>query len=122
MKPPCEVIVRKILPAIRASLVKVLVKEGMRQKEVASMLGITQASVSQYITAVRGDEKMLEIFPEIEGYAVDMAKQLKRGGSKSDSLAYLCKICKKLRVDKRFCDYHNQLAQLEECGICHEKE
>jgi hypothetical protein len=41
MKPPCEVIVRKILPTLRASLVKVLVNEGMQQKEVASILGIT---------------------------------------------------------------------------------
>jgi hypothetical protein len=38
---------------------------------------------------------MLEIFPEIKQYAVDMAKYIKSGRSKDISLAYLCEICKK---------------------------
>jgi hypothetical protein len=119
MKPPCEIIVGKILPTIRAAIVKVLVKEGMQQKEIAAMLGITQASVSQYINAARGgDKKMLEMFPEIERYAVEMTESIKRGESETEPGIYLCKICKKIRSDKRFREYHKQFAQLHECGVC----
>jgi len=122
MKSPCEVIVSKILPSIKALLVKTLVKRGIRQKEVATMLGITQASVSQYLAAVRGgDKKLLAIFPEMETYAEDMAEKIVGSGKKETYIALLCEICKKIRSDKKFYEYYKQLAPLEECGICYKK-
>ena len=70
MRPPCEIVVNTILPNVRAELVKVLIEEyGLRQVDVATLLDITQASVSQYRTLIRGrDELLLEIFPEIEKF------------------------------------------------------
>ena len=55
MKPPCEVIVKQILPAIRAALVKDLMeRHKLNQVEIAERLGITQPAVSQYRSQLRG--------------------------------------------------------------------
>ena len=55
MKPPCEVIVKQILPAIRAALVKDLTeRHKLNQLEIAKRLGISQPAVSQYRSQLRG--------------------------------------------------------------------
>lgn len=123
MKPPCEIVVSKILPAIRASLAKTLVERGMQQKEVAEMLGITQPAVSQYLSAARGaDQRLLQTFPEINRYAEEMAEKVIGGERREMYITYLCKICRRIRTDKKFCDLYKQLANLEECGICYEED
>jgi len=49
MKPFCEIIVAKILPAMRAIITKELMQTyGFNQTEVAQKLGITQPAISQY--------------------------------------------------------------------------
>ena len=60
----CEMSSRRILPAIRKELVIALGKFGKRQNEIAKMLHITPAAVTQYIKGKRakiklnGDEKI----------------------------------------------------------------
>lgn len=54
MKTPCEVYASKLIPIIRAELARELVERGYRKKDVAKMLGITVAAVSQYIHGKRG--------------------------------------------------------------------
>mgnify|MGYP003303034494 CR=1 FL=1 len=54
MKPPCEVVVWYVIPAIRSELAKELLNLGMRQKDVSELMDITQPAVSQYITDKRG--------------------------------------------------------------------
>lgn len=55
MRPPCEVVAKRVLPTIRATLVKDLVKRhGLSQVQVAEKLGITQPAVSQYLSSTRG--------------------------------------------------------------------
>lgn len=63
MRPQCEIIVTEVLPAIRAILAKKLVeKHNFSQKEVADNLDVTQAAVSQYLSSIRGDNELDEIF------------------------------------------------------------
>ena len=54
MKPPCEMVVWYIIPAIRSELAKDLLKLGMKQKKISELMDITQPAVSQYITDKRG--------------------------------------------------------------------
>ena len=54
MKPPCEIVVWYVIPAIRSELAKELLNLGMRQKDVSELMDITQPAVSQYITDKRG--------------------------------------------------------------------
>lgn len=120
MKPPCEIIVTKILPHVRANIVKILVKEyKMKQIEVSERLGITQASVSQYITSTRGDDKeLMVLFPETLEYAQGIAEKIAEGEEMDLQVALLCDMCTKLRENSKFCGYHRDLIKLEKCNVC----
>ena len=57
-----------ILPALRRSVAQTLKNSGMKQKQVAKILGITEAGVSQYLKGSRGvlktkEEKVI-FFPD----------------------------------------------------------
>ena len=52
----CERRSRKVLPAIKRAMVKELHRRGYRVKEIASLLGITTAAVSQYLHDKRGKD------------------------------------------------------------------
>ena len=54
MKSPCEVFASRIVPVIRGEIARELVSRGYKKKEVAKLLGITVAAVSQYIHGKRG--------------------------------------------------------------------
>ena len=123
MRPPCEIVVNTILPNVRAELVKVLIEEyGLRQVDVATMLDITQASVSQYRTLIRGrDELLLEIFPEIEKYAKETAKYIMEQGVDANNIepwSQICEMCKKIFYHPKFEQYRLSSAQIKECGVC----
>ena len=119
MKTPCEVIATKVLPAVRAALVKSLTKDfGMRQLEIAHRLGITQAGVSKYLTSSRGsNQKILELFPQIDDYARKMAKKI---ASNKDEFVEidLCAICKKIRRTKAFSGLYQEQDSIASCRIC----
>ncbi len=54
MKFFCEVVVKDILPMVRAEISRELIlKYGLTQTEVSQKLGITQAAISQYISRSR---------------------------------------------------------------------
>ena len=58
---PQEIMVWHILPAIRRELSKVLVKEHkLTQKQVAELLGITEAAVSQYLKSKRAKDVVFD--------------------------------------------------------------
>ncbi len=113
MKPACEIVVSKVLPSIRAAIVKVLIEEHkMQQTEVARIMGISQGSISLYTTCRRGcDKEIHKLFPEIEKYAKEVAVKIASGKLKKTS-TILCTVCRKIRKSKEFCDIHKQFAQL----------
>ncbi len=49
-----EVLIREIMPAMRAIIAKKLVEYGLSQKQTAVKLGTTQPAISQYKRGVRG--------------------------------------------------------------------
>jgi predicted transcriptional regulator len=121
MKPPCELVVSKFLPVIRASIVKVLINEyKMKQLDVSNLLGMTQGSVSQYVTSIRaGDERLLELFPEIQIYARELAKKIVQGEIKCNPTT-LCNFCNSIRNNGKFCDYHKEIVRMQDCKTCFE--
>lgn len=120
MKPPCEIIVSKMLPHIRSNVVKILIQEyNMKQIEVSKKLGITQASVSQYLSSNRGgNNELQDLFPKIEDYSKSIAKKIASGKSREIQLSLLCEVCSKIREEKKFCSYHKNLLQIESCDVC----
>ena len=52
---PCEVAVKSVIPAIRSAIARELTESyGLKQKEVAQLLGVTQTAVSKYTSYCRG--------------------------------------------------------------------
>jgi predicted transcriptional regulator len=99
--PRCVYVVKYILPALRASLAKELFNKGFKIKEIAEMLGLTQAAVSQYLSSKRG-QKGLEIIERNEN-AREVILELvelivQRKASINDENQYLCKICEILEL------------------------
>ena len=75
MRFPCELVVWKILPAVKSRLARKLKDKGMKQKDIAEMLDITEAAVSQYLSGKRAkdfkipesSEPMLDVVSEAIG-------------------------------------------------------
>ena len=119
MKPPCEMIVTKVLPSIRAAIVKVLIEDhNMKQTEISELLGISQSAVSQYYTSTRaGDENLYSIFPEISKYAKKVADKIIKSEINSLEIS-LCEPCHIIRENKNFDEFHKEFIALAKCKIC----
>ncbi len=119
-KPPCELVVSKILPGIRASLVSELSENyELSQGEVSELVGITQPAVSQYLSQNRGmDEELKEFFPEIAEFAKRAAEQLVKGEIEP-GMVNVCEPCREIREKEEFCDIHQEFSKLSpHCEMC----
>lgn len=93
MKPPCEIVVWYVIPAIRSELAKELLNLGMKQKDVSELMDITQPAVSQYITDKRGSGIKLD--DNVRQMVKDFAKELANGeATKAQLISRTCAICK----------------------------
>ena len=113
MKPPCIVIVRYILPAIRAQIAKELIeKHGLRRSEVAKKMGITPAAVTQYLERVRGGIAMdlVESSEEVAEMVSKTAEGLvKNELSVYDVLGKFCEVCRAMRASGLICEMHKEM-------------
>ncbi|MFT4309540.1 MAG: transcriptional regulator [Candidatus Woesearchaeota archaeon] len=57
---PQEIEVWYLIPAIRKELAISLSRNGIKQKDISAMLGVTPSAVSQYIKQKRGNESLRE--------------------------------------------------------------
>lgn len=118
MKPPCEIVVWYVIPAIRSELAKELLNLGMRQKDVSELMDITQPAVSQYITDKRGSGIKLD--DDVRKMIRDFARELSEGeATKAELIGRTCAICKHVKT----VDVLNQLnidkSELgEDCQSC----
>ena len=121
MKPPCEIIVRHILPQVRA-LVAMELKEayGMSGKDIAHRVGTTEAAVSQYIHGVRGvQEDFVDRFPEVAPFATKAAHTLNENRDRDMELTeMLGEMCSALRHNPEFVALYTEGKESKPCGIC----
>lgn len=125
MKPPCEVVVKRVLPAIRAMLVEDLAqRHELNQTEIAERLGITQPAVSQYLSSSRGTGGVGGILKE-KGLDKDLREFsdliASRDASRSQIIKKYCELCSSMGRDEILCALHAKTAPyLEEegCDIC----
>lgn len=125
MELPQEIMVWYVVPAIRKALVVELKDMGLKQKDIAPLLGITAPAVSQYIkdkrakcccTAFDRDPLKSEIRKAAERIKVqekpDPAVAVKE----------IDRLCMMVRESKAICDIHRQKdASLKSCNICYDK-
>ncbi|RLE38649.1 hypothetical protein DRJ17_03250 [Candidatus Woesearchaeota archaeon] len=119
MRMPQEIEVWFVLPAIRKELAKAMIVNGATQREIAKIMGITEAAVSQYMKGKRATEVQFskDIKMEIEKTARAI---LKEGGK------YMCEMNRLMRlsaIKKIVCKIHkNDVKDLpEKCKVCLER-
>ena len=116
---PQEIEGRYIIPAVRGKLAHVLIEElDISQKEVAKLLGLTEAAISQYVHGKRGNEVVFSesVMDEIRKSA---ALIMKGKGNRREVLTEIYRICRLATVKQILCDIHRKQSKgLESCTIC----
>ncbi len=120
---PCEVAVKSLLPAVRSVLTKQLTtRHGLKQVEVAKLLGVSQPAISLYSKKMRGKALDLERDREVKTLIEDLADSLAKGGlSYRDFTLKFCSICKTTRAKGLLCNMHRALDptfNTEKCSLC----
>ena len=124
MRPPCELVVRYVLPAFRSLVAKELVsKYKFSQIAAAEKLGTTQATISYYLYSKRGDKRIrqLESIASIQSAANEIALGIAtKKLSLLDPMLTFCKLCTVLRNRDVVCDLHRtDVTSLpKDCDIC----
>jgi len=126
MKPFCEVITTRVLPAIRSIMTReLLTTYGLTQKEVAELLGLTQAAISQYNREARGFRvELLEAEPEVMRMIKDLTRDVATKGISAKKInSRFCEICKKIREKGMVCSIHEDIyPSIAPCSNClHER-
>ncbi len=122
MKPPCEVMVKSFLPAVRALVSRRLRELGYAQTEIAGMLGVTQAAVSNYLSADREVQvrKIREL--GMDGALLEsMLEELVPATMSSDTLStdILYRHWSSLLSSGTVCNFHRAQARgLLDCELC----
>ena len=125
MLTPYEIIVKTALPAIRSMIARNLTeKYSLKQREIASLMYMTQAAVSYYLTHSRGKYiKYLED-TEINNMINKLSEKIYRERlSAKDLILEINKIIVYMMKNKYLCIYHELLESninKDECDICNE--
>ena len=120
MKPPCEVVVKELLPLIRALVAKELKARSLSQAKIADLIGVTQPAVSGYLK-LRADKEPL-YSEEIVALSKWLASGLASGSlPSSEAVKGICTLCTNLKCQGSICATHKKKApslQIEGCDIC----
>jgi predicted transcriptional regulator len=118
MKVESEITQWYLLPAISAELVKELKRLGVKQAEIARMMGVTPAAVSQYVKGKRG--RAIQFDAGIKKMITASAKRIASTGITDEDLSReICELCIHARRSKTVCDFHKNLGGASEnCKLC----
>ena len=106
LKTPCEIIVWNFLPALRRALIKAMVKDGVKRKEIAQIFDVTEATISHYLRSKRGTG--FKFSKEVEKEIESAARRIVKARSKEKVLEEVCKLCSKLKKRRAFCNLHKR--------------
>lgn len=113
---PQEVEVYYLIPALRKRFALELKRKNKSQKEIAKLLGVTEAAVSQYLKNKRAREIKFNL---------KIIKEIKKSSSKIntplDSLREIQKILNIIRHSKLICIYHKKFLKdlPKNCSACY---
>lgn len=123
MSVPCEVAVKCVLPVVRAMVARELMTtKGLRQVEVANLLGVSQPAISFYQRNIRGKAIDLENDREIRRMISKVVGSLAQGSlSHRDLILMYCGICKTIRAKGLLCNLHKAFdpsIDTAKCSLC----
>ena len=95
-KPPCELLVKYVLPALRFIMAKKLIEEhGFTQTTAAKALGTTQAAISHYMRFKRGwrwAERLMSI-DEVKSLVEESVKKIASSEEHRLDVLDMCQLC-----------------------------
>jgi len=120
---PCEVAVRSLVPAIRSAIARELTQTyGLKQKDVANLLGVTQTAVSKYTRQVRGALLKIEEIEEVQPTIKEIVVLLVNGRmSKYELVGRFCVTCEIIRRKRLMCELckrSDPSIEIQECFVC----
>ena len=124
---PSEIEAKSLIPAIRSILAQKLIKEYcLKEEDVAKVLGVTQAAVSNYVRGTRGDtqlvaklESVLEVTRMIEDIARDLASNKAYTPS---TMSKFVQLCNYMRYTFIICDVHRTMESHIDEKVCEQCE
>jgi hypothetical protein len=124
---PSEIEAKSLIPAIRSILAQKLIKEYcLKEEDVAKVLGVTQAAVSNYVRGTRGDNQLvaklgsvLEVTRMIEDIARDLASNKAYTPS---TMAKFVQLCNYMRYTFIICDVHRTMESHIDEKVCEQCE
>ena len=132
-KHPIEIEYWHVLPAIRRELAQSLLEFNLKQREVAEILGITEAAVSQYKKGSRGKLEIKDEHSNIRAIPIPTwlaeeirisAKRILESHAESDYLRESNRIMQVIRERPRdfLCRIHEVFGEkVDNCEVCIEK-
>jgi predicted transcriptional regulator len=123
MISPYEIVSKSALPALRAMVARRLQDEyHMTQQQVATRLGVTQASISNYARKTRGMMVNLESDSTVSRAADEIAKELSRDEpDQREALRSMTNVLDYIRFNHMMCALHSELEpgfEVEGCSAC----
>ena len=118
---PCEVGVKTVLPAIRALMARTIMENhGMKEQQVAEILGLSQSAISRYTTKERGNIITIENVPEVQTLIDQMIQLLLYGKphQTTEILELLCQTCKVIREKGLMCELCQKKTRENIAEIC----
>lgn len=117
---PQELAARVAIPALRALVARNLVtKHGFSQRQAARKMGITQATVSNYIREKRGIQFVIEETEEITKAVQGVANTLASGVEQINAMTMLANLTEKVLATRQLCNYHEMLDPTFDASSCH---
>ncbi|MBT3940990.1 hypothetical protein HOD83_02680 [Candidatus Woesearchaeota archaeon] len=118
MQFPCELVVWKILPAIKAQLARNLKDTtDMKQKDIAKVLDSTEAAISQYLSGKRASE--FKIPEEVKDMLNVVTSAIGQGKNQKVLQFGICQICREIRTKGMACDAcKSESGNAENCHLC----
>ena len=120
MDTPQEVQVWYVLPALRKRYALELKKKGLKQKQIAKLMNITEAAVSQYLKSKRANLNLpKQIDTQINNEIKKSTNNLiKNNTAFKKELQTIIKTMNKKRIVCEICKTHTGAE--ENCNICYE--
>jgi len=117
------VAVKSVVPAVRSLVATQLVeKHGLKQDEVAEILGISQSAVSRYTRKNRGQAIRAGDIEELKPLITKMTLLLLDGAYQGRQfMDYFCQTCALVRETGLMCQFCRRMdpkVEIEQCRFC----
>ena len=112
------------MPAIKALMARTIMENhGMKEQQVAEILGLSQSAISRYTTKERGNIITIENVPEVQTLIDKMVNLLlyEKSQKTTEVLETFCQVCKIIREKGLMCELCQKKTRqkwLEMCDFC----